>query len=497
VALARQLGDAPESMRGYMRAAIDAMELGDASTLDEAIEQCDTLANQLGMPHYQWTAASFRAMRATMRGEFAAADEALDRARRLAERAQDSNASLRLLCQQIDIAEMTGARERLAACCSRLEAQYANLPHSELYLKPDLLAIGVRSLGRAAEPGSFDETYLRHVLQFRDMGALASLGEYIGALGNRDLAELAYQGIGPYQARCGHWGMLGLRWMGPMSRSLAHLAAASGRLVAMNEHFAAALEVARRMGARAWVARIALEWVEVLQRLGTSLPGASDLLDESQSLAVELGMRSLDERIARCRESLARAPSEVPVAAPSADGLPALHYFRLTRDGDVWVCECSAQTFRLRDSRGLQMLARLVATPGKEVHVLDLMGASQGDEPLDAGDAGEMLDERSRREYRRRIAELREELEEAETIHDLSGAEAAREELEHLTAELSRAFGLDGRARRAGSNVERARVNVQRRLKHALERISRECPPAGKHLDWAVRTGCFCSYQPS
>jgi non-specific serine/threonine protein kinase len=108
-----------------------------------------------------------------------------------------------------------------------------------------------------------------------------------------------------------------------------------------------------------------------------------------------------------------------------------------------------------------------------------------------------MLDERSRREYRRRIAELREELEEAETIHDLAGAEAAREELEQLSAELSRAFGLGGRARRAGSNVERARVNVQRRLKHALERITRECPTAGKHLDWAVRTGSFCSYHPT
>ena len=496
VRLARQLGDAPETMRGYTRAAIDAMELGDAATLDESIEQCDALANQLGMPHYQWTAASFRAMRATMRGEFAAAEDALDRARRLAERAQDSNAALRLLCQQIDIAEMTGARERLAGCCSRLEAQYANLPHSELYLKPDLLAIGIRSLGRGVDAATCDETYLRNVLQFRDMGALASLGEYIAALENPELAELAYQGLAPYQGRCGHWGMLGLRWMGPMSRSLAYLAMATGRQVAVNEHFAASLEVARRMGARAWVARIALEWVEVLIRLGASLPGAGALLDEAQSLAAELGMHGLDQRIARCRESTAPALPEAPAAAP-ADGLPALHYFRLTRDGEVWVCECAAQTFRLRDSRGLQMLARLVASPGQEVHVLDLVGASQGADGLDGGDSGELLDERSRREYRRRIAELREELEEAEALHDLAGAEAAREEMETLTAELSRAFGLDGRARRAGSNVERARVNVQRRLKHALERISRECPTAGKHLDWAVRTGSFCSYQPS
>ena len=49
------------------------MELGDAATLDEAITRCDALADQLGMPHYQWTAAAMRVMRATTRGEFAAA----------------------------------------------------------------------------------------------------------------------------------------------------------------------------------------------------------------------------------------------------------------------------------------------------------------------------------------------------------------------------------------------------------------------------------------
>src|SRR5690606_34895382 len=107
---------------------------------------------------YQWTAASFLAMRATMRGDFATAEEALARARRLAERAQDSNAAVRLLCQQIDIAEMTGARERLEGLCARLEAQYPNLPHSDLYLKPDMLSIGLRWFGRAIDPDVVDET---------------------------------------------------------------------------------------------------------------------------------------------------------------------------------------------------------------------------------------------------------------------------------------------------------------------------------------------------
>ena len=225
VRLARQLGDAPECMRGYTRAAVDAMELGDGATLDDAIDQCDALADQLGMPHYQWTAASFRAMRATIRGEFTEAEDALSKARHLAERAQDSNAALRLLCQQLELAEMTGARERLAACCARLESQCANLPHSELYLKPGLLATGLRSLGREADPAALDEIYLRNILRFGDPAALAALGEYLAALKNPALAELAYQRIAPLDERCGHLGLMGLCWLG----SDGTLPRASGR----------------------------------------------------------------------------------------------------------------------------------------------------------------------------------------------------------------------------------------------------------------------------
>jgi tetratricopeptide (TPR) repeat protein len=499
VRLARQLGDAPETMRGYMRSAVDAMELADAATLDDAIEQCELLADQLGLPHYQWTASALRAMRATTRGEFAQADAALGRAKRLAERAQDSNASLTLLVQQLELAEMTGDREKLESLCTRLERHCPNLPHSEMYLKPDLLAIAFRSLGRAPDASTMNEAYLRGIIRFSDMGSFASLGDYLAALNDRPLTELAYRSIAPYRQRCGHWGLLGLRWMGPIARSLGHLAAALGSEAEAHEYFAEALEVARRMGARPWMGRIALEWAEFMQRANLRTPRAALLLDEADAIARELGLRHFGERIAACRTALTSDPPPRPAeqsVASAVDGLPAVDYFRLTREGEMWLCECPVSTFRMRDSRGMQMLAKLLAVPGKDIHVLDLMGVDTAEQGIDSGDSGEILDERARREYRRRLEALREEVEEAESHNDLAAAEAAREELEHLSSELSRAFGLGGRARRSGSNVERARVNVQRRLKNALERISRECPTAGRHLDWAVRTGSFCSYRP-
>ena len=75
--------------------------------------------------------------------------------------------------------------------------------------------------------------------------------------------------------------------------------------------------------------------------------------------------------------------------------------------------------------------------------------------------------------------------------------EFAREELDVLTTELTRAFGLGGRERRAGKAAERARVNVQRRIKDAIGRIEKLNPAAARHLQWAVKTGMYCSYDPS
>ena len=63
------------------------------------------------------------------------------------------------------------------------------------------------------------------------------------------------------------------------------------------------------------------------------------------------------------------------------------------------------------------------------------------------------------------------------------------------TAELGRAVGLGGRARRSGSAAERARSAVQRRIKNALGRIDEADPELGAALARRIRTGNFCVYR--
>src|ERR687895_313731 len=59
---------------------------------------------------------------------------------------------------------------------------------------------------------------------------------------------------------------------------------------------------------------------------------------------------------------------------PAAD----LNIFR--REGDYWSVLFEGRTVRVRDLKGMRYLARLLASPGREFHVLDLVAAEMGTE---------------------------------------------------------------------------------------------------------------------
>jgi len=141
----------------------------------------------------------------------------------------------------------------------------------------------------------------------------------------------------------------------------------------------------------------------------------------------------------------------------------------------------------------MQMLAQLVAEPGRELHALDLAG---GGDAADGGDAGEVLDKTARAQYKQRLAELVAEREQAEAWGDAGRADRASAEIEALTAELERAIGLGGRERRTGGAAERARSNVQRRILHAIQQIRAGSQRLGEHFAATVRTGTYCCYAP-
>ena len=178
------------------------------------------------------------------------------------------------------------------------------------------------------------------------------------------------------------------------------------------------------------------------------------------------------------------------------------------REGDYWCVVFDGHTVRVRDLKGMRYLARLLADPGREHHVLDLVAAETGGGtrpdssqaaglPRSAlGDAGTGLDAQAKDAYRRRLAEIDDDLEQARAVGDAERAAQADAERDFLVQELARAFGLGGRGRRAASASERARAAVTRAVRQAMTRIAEHHPQLGEHLSRTIRTGTYCAYVP-
>jgi hypothetical protein len=97
---------------------------------------------------------------------------------------------------------------------------------------------------------------------------------------------------------------------------------------------------------------------------------------------------------------------------------------------------------------------------------------------------------------RQRLADLDEELADAEAANDPERETQARREREFLLGELSAAVGLGGRDRTSLDPAERARKAVTGRIREAISRIESAHAELGHHLRRSLRTGAFCVYDP-
>jgi hypothetical protein len=324
--------------------------------------------------------------------------------------------------------------------------------------------------------------------------ALSLLAEAAHLLGDHVRAGLLYQMLAPFADRNVVASWWSPTYVGSVARYLGLLAATMGRTPEALAHFEAATAANARMGVRGQVAHTKVDLARLLFARGEAgdRERGIQLVAEARQTAEELGLSRLRERIAQLTPPAPRAA----VADPATPAQTAI----LRREGQQWTIGLGHETVRLKDGPGLAYLAALVRQPGREFHVLDLaMGADAAPGTAavaDLGDAGELLDPAARTAYKRRLADLENELEEAERFNDPGRVARARQEMEFLNAELSRAVGLHGRSRRAGAASERARVNVTRVIGRTIEKIAAGDPALGQHLAATVRRGLYCSYAP-
>jgi predicted ATPase len=211
------------------------------------------------------------------------------------------------------------------------------------------------------------------------------------------------------------------------------------------------------------------------------LATASKLLREALPIAHEIRDEATARQIA---ELLAQTSRVEPTASAT-----------LRPEGGVWHIAFNGTSVHVPDMKGLWHLRELVARPRSPVLALSLIAAPT-EEPVPVGDAGPLLDREALRQYRKRLADLDDELDDAEAKHDVARHAKCGSEREALLKELARATGLGGKPRRTGSPAEKARLNVTRTIRHAITYLSTAVPELAAHLDESLATGVSCCYEP-
>jgi hypothetical protein len=187
--------------------------------------------------------------------------------------------------------------------------------------------------------------------------------------------------------------------------------------------------------------------------------------------------------------------------------LPTHEESLFLRQNDYWIIRYHGHTAVLKSTRGLRYLAVLLRNSGREFHVRELLAP-----PLDASTLAAavamhghviglyagvpVLDAQAKTECKRRLNELRKDMNEAARFNDFYRAAKARSEMDAIVEQLSAAIGLGGRHRKTSSDAERARSAVTKCIKKAIQSIGEAIPSLGHHLAARIKTGYFCSYNP-
>jgi len=206
-------------------------------------------------------------------------------------------------------------------------------------------------------------------------------------------------------------------------------------------------------------------------------------------------------------------PTEFPPDAKKQT--PAENSF--TDKGDYWEICYDGQCKSIKNSLGIRYIKYLIQNEGKGIHVSELYysenplpeGATDtalsalGSQQLEAeglsvsnlSSTGPLMDEQGKNEYKYRIKELYDQIEEADELGDTDKAEELKNEKDKIVNQLAADFGLGGKPRKINSLIEKIRKNVEKRISTDIKKLGKTFPQLSKHLV-CIETGTECKYLP-
>ena len=465
-----------------------ALSAGDLRQARHCAAAARAAGERYGVPGMRWRAISMAVTLEMVTGSLAEAERLLQEA----QAAGQTAGSLR----HVDIANLTQsmltmrrrAREEDLQALRELVAfaiaDSPNLTTPVAGLATCHLLLGDESAARATAHAAVDLAQaLPRDLNWLSTMALAS--EVLSEVSDVDVVEVLRRELEPWTG----WHAVvstGYDVFGPVDRALGLLAARSGDGAEADKYLGAALAADVAIGAWGSAMWTKALWSRMLARRGEDgdAAAAARHVADVRAIAEAHEVPGAYEFALPAARTVhrQRGGQSVPASAATATLAVADSAWRVTFDG---------VEAEIRQGRGMHALAALLASPGTEIHVLDLAGAS-----VQQRDLGPALDDTARRQYLRRAQDLRDDLADAERDGDIDRIDKIRDELEFIAAELSGGVGRHGRARPSGATTERVRVSTTKALRAAIARIGEHFPELGGHLEVAVRTGMYCRYEP-
>lgn len=434
IELGRSTGDLRRELDGRMWRFIALLEHGRLDEAEAELDRYAARADPTGQPEFRFVVRSRRAMLAAVRGRFEEAETLARQAHTDARDAGLADADAALGGQLALLALLTGRIDL------RREARsLGDLPEPMGSIAAALdRAGGDRSQFRAQFPDGLPPMPADRIPGPARLLILGLLVDVAYRLGDRRTARAVYDALLPHAGRF-IVGSGGVTYWGSVAGALGLCCAALGDTVAATDWWRRAIDLDTRSGAVVFAARYRV----ALADLRPTRPGSGE----------------------GCR-------------------------VRLTRDRAGWQLDFEGRSVRLSPSKGLAQLAELLAHPGREITAVQLAGA------VDPGGADPVLDDAAKAAYRRRLSHLDEQIERADARGDRAASARLAAERVDLIDHLRRSTGLAGRTRPFADDAERARVNVTRTVRQAIDRIAATDPEAGAYLATRVRTGHRCTYRP-
>jgi hypothetical protein len=468
--LAKHAGDSERHAQALLLAATAQLESGSGAFRATLLEY-QYVSERLRQPRHDYLLRTRQAALALLDGDIDAGERLSAEAAGLGQAVGDSDTGNVRMSQRLEIVRARNNPSELREMATEAVRWWIGAPaHAHAVAAGFFARAGDLDTARreldtvlALDDRRTDRSYLWSIF----VGELAAAAI---ALHDRALCQQLLDDLLPVANTCAVNGAL-VCFMGAHAHRIGLLYAAIGQPAPARQWLYQALQAHRRLGAKAWEA----ESCGALALFGDD--DAKQHANRATALRAQLGLAA------------------APMATQQQDIAGGIAQLRQV--GDMWQASYQGRTAYLRDAKGLHDLAALLARPGVELPALGLVGGPAAADQPSQTSSDAVLDRAALFAYRRRLAELDDEIATADDTSDLGRQRHAIEEREQLLAELRRVTRPDGSSRILGSTAaERARKAVTARIRDAIHRIAAVLPELGTYLDRTIHTGTTCSYNP-